>query len=299
MKLLEFTAFLKSMFIFKFSFWSYHSRIFKRAIKLFIINSGTVSAGNLAFLAMTSLFPFLIFLFAVSGFIGQTEWGLEAVNYMLDALPPEVEKVLKSPIKGLINSTRADLLTVSIVFAIWVASNGLEAARGVLLNAYGWVDQQSLWRRRLESLGLIILAGPAIILSVGLMLITPAFIKAATEFLPSFSNGPITLIISLVSYVIGPLVLLAGVYILYLSLTPRRAEKPYHLPGTLFTALVLLLTARGFSVYLKYADNYDVTYGSLAGVMIAQVFFYIIANGFILGANINAAYAEKAGEHID
>jgi membrane protein len=44
-------------------------------------------------------------------------------------------------------------------------------------------------------------------------------------------------------------------------------------------------------VFLSSVSNYDLTYGSLAGVMVALIFFYLIGLGLVTGAQLNAALA--------
>jgi membrane protein len=41
---------------------------------------------------------------------------------------------------------------------------------------------------------------------------------------------------------------------------------------------------------------YDLTYGSLAGVMIALFFFWLVGLGMVVGAELNAALAESPEE---
>jgi membrane protein len=43
--------------------------------------------------------------------------------------------------------------------------------------------------------------------------------------------------------------------------------------------------------FVSSMTNYDLTYGSLAGVMIALIFFYLIGLGMVTGAQLNAALA--------
>jgi membrane protein len=45
-------------------------------------------------------------------------------------------------------------------------------------------------------------------------------------------------------------------------------------------------------VVLSYLGSYDLTYGSLAGVMIALIFFFFVGLGVVLGAELNAALAD-------
>ena len=42
--------------------------------------------------------------------------------------------------------------------------------------------------------------------------------------------------------------------------------------------------------------SYDMTYGSLAGIMIALFFFYLVGLGVVIGAELNAALAETPEE---
>ena len=283
------------------SFFNRHRLVWSRAIMLFWENGGGTAAGNLAFLTMLSLFPFLLFLLSLSGFIGQTERGVEAVTFMLTIMPPEVASVLSGPVNGVIRNAGAEILTLSILFSLWVASAGIEAGREVVLKAYGKEHAPAYWLRRLQSLVLVIFAAFAIIIAMTAMVVTPAALKALVTMFPELDGGSQAEIIKSVSTILGPLILFLGLLSLYLSLTPRRLRKKRYLPGTVLSLLVLFGTARGYSIYLKYADTYDLTYGSLAGVMVTQIFCYLVSIGFILGAEVNAAYAEQAngGQEIE
>ena len=50
---------------------------------------------------------------------------------------------------------------------------------------------------------------------------------------------------------------------------------------------------------LRSIFSYNLTYGSLAGVMIALFFFWLVGLGMVMGAELNAALAETPEEHQD
>lgn len=268
----------------------YHKRVWKRAFGIFFTNHGMAAAGNMAFLAMLSLFPAIIFLVAVSGFLGQTERGLEAIAFLMEVLPPEVEKVIKGPINGIIRNTGTEILTGSILFAIWTAGNGVEAGREVLIKAFGKEHARAIWVRRLETLGIVVFGSVAVVLAMSIMVLGPAVLAAITSLFPDFVSDGINTLWRYLSLLVSPAILTLGIYLMFLALTPRKVKKAYRLPGTLVSVTVLVATAKGLSVYLKYAGNYDVTYGSLAGVVVLQLFCFIVSVGFVLGAELNAAY---------
>jgi membrane protein len=274
----------------KYTRLTYHRRVWARALTVFFTNHGMVAAGNMAFLAMLSLFPAIIFLVAVSGFLGQTERGLEAIGFLLQVLPPEVTRVIEGPINGIIKNTGAEILTGSILIAIWTAGNGVEAARDVLIKAFGKEHARAIWVRRLETLGIVIFGSIAVVLAMSIMVLGPPLLKAATSYFPDVVSQGIDTLWRYLSLLVSPGILMLGIYLMFLALTPRKIRNAYRLPGTLVAVVVLIATARGLSVYLKYAGNYDVTYGSLAGVVIMQLFCFLVSMGFVLGAELNAAY---------
>ncbi len=259
------------------------------------------AAGNMAFLTMLSLFPFIIFLVALSGFLGQTERGLEAITFLFSVLPPEVSEVIDGPIKGIIANTGPRILTGSILFAVWTAALGVEAARDALIKAFGRQNANAAWIRRLESLAIIIFGAISVILAMSIQVLGPPLLLAAANHIPDFVSGGVEAIWSYLSLLVSPALILLGLYAMFLSLTPRKVEKASRLPGTLLSLAVLLATAKGLSVYLKYVDNYDVTYGSLAGVVILQLFCFFVSIGFVIGAELNASYtvANKRDRHIE
>lgn len=279
-----------------------HKRAFLATFHGFLDHDGFSAAGNMAFLTMLSLFPFLIFLIALSGVMGQTERGEEAIIFMLQTLPPEVSKAISGPIEGIVRNTGTSILTTSILFALWTAATGVEAARAVLIKAFGWEYANPIWRRRLESLGIVIVGSALILIGMSVLVLGPAIFRALTEFLPPNLVEPLGPVWNLLNLLISPLVLFVGIYGVYLALTPRRVGAAYRLPGAVLCLAVLIATAKGLSTYLKYADSYDVTYGSLAGVVITQMFCFIVALGFSLGAELNAAYTfttAAAGDMVD
>jgi membrane protein len=55
------------------------------------------------------------------------------------------------------------------------------------------------------------------------------------------------------------------------------------------STLLWVAFASGFSLYLSFTPTYTVTYGTLAGVIITLMFFYLTGAVIIYGAEVNAA----------
>ena len=73
------------------------------------------------------------------------------------------------------------------------------------------------------------------------------------------------------------------------------SEKPIYprWPGALLVTTWWVMVALGLPRVLRTFFSYDLTYGSLAGVMIALIFFFVVGLGVVIGAELNAALAES------
>ena len=235
---------------------SYGYEVVKR-VAVGVYSDGFIHAGNLAYLALLTLFPFVIVAAAVARLVGQQQGGMEAVIALLQMMPPSVADVLSKPIADVIEARSGSLLWFGALVGLWTTGSFIETIRDIIRRAYGVTYSRPFWEYRLGSVGMIIAS------------------------------------------VMG-LVLFGSLYLLFYSLTPLRYRKRGCLkwPGALFVTLWWLATTALLPVVLRNLGSYDLTYGSLAGVMIALIFFFIIGLGVVIGAELNAALAETPEEGL-
>ena len=88
--------------------------------------------------------------------------------------------------------------------------------------------------------------------------------------------------------------LFGALYMVFYTLTPAKYRKTKcpKWPGAAFVTGWWILTTALLPGILASLTSYDLTYGSLAGAMIALIFFFIIGLGMVIGAELNAALAE-------
>jgi membrane protein len=61
--------------------------------------------------------------------------------------------------------------------------------------------------------------------------------------------------------------------------------------------LLWIVASVGFKVYLSFFNSYAKTYGSLAGVVVLMLWFYITGLALLIGGEINAEIEHAAAEH--
>lgn len=262
-------------------------RIICKTLGGFWSDDGAILAGNLAYLTLLTLFPFFIFCVTLAGTLGRTDDGLEAINFLMRSVPREASEALIGPINEVVaGKTKGGLLTFGAIVTVWTAAGFIETVRVIILKAFDKAPEQSMWYTRLQST--LIVIGSAIIL---LLAMTAQFaLNGIRTFLETHIPWAGFLwLLRIVSYGIAPLILIFGLYWLFRALTPRECRPMSFWPGAVLTSFIWLATVNLLPLALTMLGSYSVTYGSLAGVIITLLFFYILGMGLVLGAEFNAA----------
>lgn len=258
------------------------------AVIQFNRHDGMVMAGHLAFLTLLALFPFIIFLVSLAGFFGQSDAGIGALENLFENMPAEVANILRGPIEKMVSNTGGTIMTFSIVGAIWVSSSAVDAARLAINRAYASLGRRPYFRRRAEGILLVILSASSIITGMVVLVLGPVAWNILISYIPLETDWKI--IWNIVRLSTSFCLVFGALCLVYFILKPRALKMRPPVAVGAFVALTLWMgVGSGFSLYLKHFGNYDVTYGSLAGAMVALVFFYFISAAFILGAEVNAA----------
>ena len=88
---------------------------------------GWAMASHLALSVLMAMFPFLIFVAAVAGMMDTRDLVSGVVTLMFQAWPHEVADPLSREMQTVLNNSRGDVLTYSVVLTFVLASNGAEA----------------------------------------------------------------------------------------------------------------------------------------------------------------------------
>ena len=274
----------------------YPFEVMKR-VAVGVYNDGFIHAGNLAYLALMSLFPFVIVAAAVARLFGQTAEGLAAVQGLLQTMPPDVADVLRKPISDVITARSGSLLWLGALVGLWTTGSFIETLRDIIRRAYGVTFSRPFWEYRLGSVGMII--GAVIIAMLAFSL--SVLLSGVQEFVVSLIPGGDDLVGLLTLFRVVPALMLFGsLYLIFYTLTPRRYIRKGcpKWPGPAFVTIWWLATTALLPVVLASLGGYDLTYGSLAGVIIGLTFFFIVGLGVVIGAELNAALAETPEESL-
>ena len=261
-----------------------------RRVAVGVYSDGFVHAGNFAYLAILAVFSFFIVASAIIVAFGGIVSGEQLASAFFATVPPSVAEALRGPIESAMTARSGPLLWIGALVGLWTTASLIEAFRDVLNRAYGTVPDRYFWHYRLGSIVTIIGAVFLAILAFSAQVAVSAIEEVIYRFFPAVQNAG-----QLISWrqVIPFIVLFAAIYVIFRGLTPRqyRSRKFAKWPGAAVVSLWWLACTSLLPIFIIRMARYDLTYGSLAGVMITLIFFYLIGLGLVTGAQLNAALA--------
>ena len=244
---------------------------------------------------MLAIFPFFILTGAVLAAFGEKSESAASIHALLAAMPPQVGNVIEPVARSAMEARSGWLLWAGAAIGLWTAASFIETIRDILRRAYGTRPTQAFWKYRLRSFGIILASVVLLMLSLFLQVLIGTVEEVINAYSPALNHalGQLRL-----SRIVPALALFGSLYMLFFSLTPRRYRRSRYpkWPGALVVTLWWGAVTAALPPVLRRFFTYDLTYGSLAGIMVALFFFWLVGLGMVIGAELNAALAESPEE---
>ncbi|PTL83832.1 YihY/virulence factor BrkB family protein [Vitiosangium sp. GDMCC 1.1324] len=255
----------------------------------------TECAAQLAFYFLFALFPFLFFLVTLAAYL---PFAPGAVNSMVERLgplmPPEALQVVRGHLESLVIDSRPRLITLGLMVALWSASRGVDAFRRALNLAYDVPEYRPFWKTQ----------GLAILMTVAGSLVIPT---AFALFLLGGRLGEwiaghlhvLNAYLAVWSWLRWPFTACLVMLVLalcYWRLPAVRHRYHFLSPGALLASVLWLFTTWGFTQYVEHFGRYNVTYGSIGGVVVLLLWLYLTGLIFIIGGEVNAVLEQAQAE---
>jgi membrane protein len=251
-------------------------------------------SAELAYRFFLSIFPFFIFLTSlgtlVASAFGLPDPAQHFADLLSQVMPPDAAEVFEAEIQRVIGTTRVGVASLSLAGALLVATSGTNALMKAMNRAYSVEETRPFWNKYLRAFALTALAGMAVIAAFLL------FVKSwSVGFGVADAAGQGGRFIDLVEYVYWPAVaalISAAVSVLYWAAPNVRNSYRLATPGALLFTLSWMLTTAIFARYVEHFGSYGITYGTLAGVAVLLIWFYLTAFLLITGVELNVVIEE-------
>ncbi len=271
-------------------------KVMVRTVTEFIDDEMSTYASALAYQMLFSLFPFLLFLIALIGFLHLPDFFSWLRLQSELVLPPEALDQVNPVIDQLQQST-GGLLSIGIFIALWTASAGVRLMMSAMNAAYDVVEGRPAWKRLpLSVLYTVGIAG-MLLAAAALMVLGPQVMTwiAAQVGLEDF----IVTLWTVLRWPVIILLLMVAVALMYYVMPDVKQDFRFITPGSVLAVVVWIVASLGFAYYVRTFADYNAMYGSIGAIIVLLLYFYISAAVLLLGAEMNAVIEHMSAEGKD
>jgi len=248
-------------------------------------------AAQLAFYFLFALFPMLIFLAALVGYLPIPYLLDRMIDYLSQVLPTTAIVLVRQTLLEITRRQRSGLLSFGLIATVWAASSGLHALIYSLNVAYSVKTMRAWWKDRLLAIALTF--GFSILIIAALTLVFfggnfGTFLTNEYHLGYAFRTGW-----TLLQWPTMALFVLFGLELLYFSAPNRPMKWRWMTPGAIFALVSWLLISYAFKWYVSRIANYTLTYGSLGSVIVLMLWLYLTSIAILVGGEINGLMEQR------
>jgi membrane protein len=245
-------------------------------------------AAELAYFFFLSLFPGVIFITTLIGFVFKSNNQLTVLllHYLSTTLPGTAFDLIHQVIREITRSSGSGKLTFGILAALWTANSGMNALEDALNAVYKVKESRPLWKTYGIALILTVSASLLIIAALTVFLYGSALVQLVSDAVglkPAFywtwriAQWPIALFF----------VSLVASMVYYAAPNLKKRCWQWLSPGALFATIGWIAASGLLRLYFHFFTNYAKTYGSLGAVMVLMTWLYVTGTMLLLGAEFN------------
>jgi membrane protein len=248
-------------------------------------------AAAIAYHVLFSIIPLSIFGVSIAAFVlSDDSLRTHFINSLLDALPLSQTEGRDS-IDNAIEDARSiggPIAVISLAALLWTASSMFGAVRKALNAVYKVDEYRPYFRGKLVDLLQIGIVSLILLSSIAATGLLRTAREVSVDFLgPLGSNNALWEIPALV---LPALISLATFLLLYRFVPAAHPRWRDVVPGALLATLLFEVLKNSFALYVANFNNYDVIYGSLAGVLLFLLYTYLSSIILLIGAEFSHTF---------
>ncbi len=266
--------------------WTYVAR---KTLREFTDDECLDLAAALTYYAVLAMFPAMLALLSLLGLVVDPQKSVEtALEVLRPLVSDQLVTTIEQPLNDLASSDAAGTaLVVGLVLALWSASGYVGAFGRAMNRIYEIGEGRPFWKLRPIMLVITLVAVLLIAVVLVLLVVSGPVAQSIGDVIGVGDQA--VLVWEIAKWPVIGLTVVAIVAMLYYA-TPNVQQPKFRWisVGATVAILVWLLASAGFALYLATFANYDKTYGSLAGAIVALLFLWITNLALLLGAEIDS-----------
>ncbi len=250
-------------------------------------NLPLLSAG-VAFFAFLAFVPLIAVIVLLYGLIGDPNTVSASIEQVDGIVPDAVLSILREQLLSIVNTSKA-AQGLGLALALLISTFGAMRAANAMMKALNIIYEEHESRNILVTtlVGAQITIGMAIVVIIGMASIS--VFSYLSNFLQGYLGDGVLIFLKITTWLMAGFSVSVTFGLFFRYAPDRRPAKWRWLSiGSVVATLLWLAITIGFGYYAANISNYNVTYGSLAAVVIFLMWLFLSAYAVLFGAEINA-----------
>jgi membrane protein len=263
--------------------------VLKRTIREFREDGLTDWAAALTYYGVLALFPALVALVSLVGFLGQSTVDSLISNIQQIPAAGQAKDIVVNTIRNLSahKSSAGVAFFVGLALALWSASGYVGAFIRASNAIYETREGRPFYRLRPLQLGVTLVMLVLLALCAAAVVVTGPLTERVGQAIGLGDTGQ--LVFDIAKWPVILLVVSFMISLLYfVSPNVKQPGFRWITPGGVLAVLIWLAASGLFALYVANFGNYDKTYGSLGGVIVFLIWLWISNIAVLLGQELNA-----------
>lgn len=279
---------------------------FVRAVKRLVIsvieNDFFGMAAEMGYMMVIGIFPFMLFLMAVFGWLGNKTLMDPILIFLSTFMPEQAMNLIITVLSEVMIFQNGGLIAVTGFMAtLFLSTNAIAVVLKGLNRAYKVEETRNFIYTRLLSLIMVFVNTMVLFLTINLII----FGKVIVSFMVRHFHMSKAIAITLLTmrWPVAFLALYVMAFLSYYILPDLRGNEKFKrtsaLPGTLFFCTFWLIGSWVFSLYVNNLGTYNMVYGTIGAFAVLMVWFYYTSILILIGGEINSQVYNKLSSKAD
>ena len=268
-----------------------YMRVLVRLVNSIIKNDFYGMAAEMGFMLVVGIFPFMLFLMAIFGWLGNRSYFDSILHVLSNIMPQQAMNLLKSVLEETMIFDHGQLLAIiGIITTIVLSTNGVAVVLKGLNRAYKVEETRSFIYTRILSFLMVFVNILVLFLTINIII----FGKVIIMFLVAHfgMSKAVAITILTLRWPVSFLALYVMAFLSYYILPDLKGNETFKrksaLPGTIFFTTFWLVGSWGFSVYVNNLSTYNMVYGTIGAFFILMIWIYYTSILLLIGGEINS-----------
>ncbi|HEY8292572.1 MAG TPA: YihY/virulence factor BrkB family protein, partial [Thermomicrobiales bacterium] len=251
-------------------------------------------AAESAYHILFSIFPLAIFGASMSAIINSI-FGLDLFGKIMSALtsrlPSDAATALSGPLAKVLSNQSGGLLSFGIITALWSGSAAVSTFIKALNRAYDVEETRPFWRRKGTEILLTLFVG---IVAAAAFIVIVFGGKLGDAIAKHIGAGHVfTIFWNIIRWPLILAFISLALAVLYWVGPNIKQKFQWISPGAILATIVWILAIGAFGIYVSHFGSYNKTYGTLGGIIVLLLVFYISSLVIMLGGQLNSELAKR------